>query len=436
MNRTPHSEASATDASEDDAAAEAFLERRLALLLETTLAQMLAAERRVDPMFGAFGPLVALSHLAYGHEARLLEEAISVLCEAQPHLRVVQLDRPIPLVPAAREALRSNEWENIEGIRLPSRVYAEDGYAPDLVVVHRRNHEAFLFDIKRSVDNKASRVRNLREKLKAAALVAPDWLSARARIHMVSFTRIAILDASGETDDAKSGILTPSGFERVLDIPGFAVRLAALRQDFAARLRDELERLAREQGWALAKAEATPTADAAADADVNRSAMAGAGADGETKTWTVNGEGGGGEESVGSSSVARDAVVACSVEHGSFGEPHGPIVGAHGTDAPAGTAGTAAAADFTHPPEATRPARGAEDTRAEPPGAHRDRHRPTANTSSPQQQAQRPGSAELPHAATSTVPDPLRCRRVGFAIPRGDPDVEDEPERHAGRRWH
>ena len=433
MTRTSHSEASASNGTEDHAAAEAFLERRLALLLETTLAQMLAAERRVDPMFGAFGPLVALSHLAYGHEARLLEQAVSVLCEVQPHLRVVQLDKPIPLVPAAREALRGNEWENIEGIRLPSRVYAEDGYAPDLVVIDRRNHEAFLFDIKRSVDNKASRVRNLREKLKAAALVAPDWLSARARIHMVSFTRIAILDASGETDDAKAGILTPSGFERVLDIPGFAVRLTALRQAFAARLRDELERLARAQAAAVAEAEATPTADAAADADVNRSAMAEAWADGETKTWTFSGDRRSGKESAGSLSVARDAIVARSIEHGSLRQPPREVpAGAQ----PDGHSGNAIGGGSGSLPPPKGFGRCAEDTRAEHAGSSREERRPTVTAAPFPEQTQREGSAELRHPTTSTVPDPLRCRRVGFAIPRGEPDPEDEPERQAGRSWH
>ena len=52
------------------------------------------------------------------------------------------------------------------------------------------------------------------------------------------------------------------------------------------------------------------------------------------------------------------------------------------------------------------------------------------------EQTQREGSAELRHPTTSTVPEPLRCRRVGFAIPRGDPDLEGEPERQAGRSWH
>lgn len=229
-----------------DHPSEPTLEDRLAALLEQTVAKLLAAERRADPMFGPFGPLVALSHLAYGHEARLLEQAASLLCEVQPHLLVVQLDKPIPIVPAAREALRGNQWEHIEGIRLLSQVYAEDGYAPDLVIVDSRQQAAFVFDIKRSVDIRSSRVRALREKMKAAALVAPDWLAARARIHMIACTRIAILDASGESDDPKSGVLTPSGFERVLGVPGFAAVLGDLRERFAARLQAELDTLMRE----------------------------------------------------------------------------------------------------------------------------------------------------------------------------------------------
>jgi hypothetical protein len=153
------------------------LRKRLEQLLDDAFTEMMTADRRTDPMFGSHAATVALSHHAYGCEARLIEQATVLVCEEQPHLQVVRLDRAIPLVEAAWQALRGNDWSELEGIRLPSRVFAEDSYMPDLVVIDRRSRDLFLFDIKRSVDSKPSRARGLMEKLKAAALVAPDWLA-------------------------------------------------------------------------------------------------------------------------------------------------------------------------------------------------------------------------------------------------------------------
>jgi len=219
------------------------LRKRLEQLLDAACAEMMAAERRTDPMFGSHAATVALSHHAYGCEARLIEQATVLVFEEQDHLQVVRLDRAIPLVEAAWQALRGNDWSELEGIRLPSRVFAEESYMPDLVVIDRRSRDLFLFDIKRSVDSKPSRARGLMEKLKAAALVAPDWLSSKAKVHAVACTRIAILDASGAVDDPKQGILPLAALEQVLDIPGFAAALASLRRRFSIRLEQELDRL-------------------------------------------------------------------------------------------------------------------------------------------------------------------------------------------------
>lgn len=219
------------------------LDRRLDDLLEATVSGMLSVERKPDPMFGRHGETIALAHLAYGHEARLIEDAAILMCEAEAHLRVIRLDRPFPLVAAAFEALQGNDWSTLQGIRLPSRVYAEDSYMPDLVVLDRRSMTAYLLDIKRAIDNKISRIRALMTRLKAAALVAPDWLSMRARVHGVACTRIAILDASGAFDEPSSGIMPLAALEQVLEVPGLAARMADLRHRFALRIEREMDRL-------------------------------------------------------------------------------------------------------------------------------------------------------------------------------------------------
>ena len=90
------------------------LHERLDQLLDEAFAEMLASDRRIDPMFRSHAAAVALSHHAYGCEARLIERATVILCEEQPHIQVVRLDRAIPLVEAARETLRGNDWSTLE----------------------------------------------------------------------------------------------------------------------------------------------------------------------------------------------------------------------------------------------------------------------------------------------------------------------------------
>lgn len=219
------------------------LDQQLSRLLDDTFAEMMSTERRTDPMFGSHAVTVALGHYAYGHEARLIERATVLLCEGQPHLQVVQLDRAFPLVESAREAVRNNEWAELEGIRLPSQVFAEESYMPDLVVIDQRSRGSFLFDIKRSVDNKSSRMRALMEKLQVASLVAPDWMARRAKVHGVTDTSVAILDASNVCSDPKAGVVPLAALEQVLAIPGFAAALDSLRDRFSVRLQQELDGL-------------------------------------------------------------------------------------------------------------------------------------------------------------------------------------------------
>ena len=366
MNRTSHSEASASNGTEDHAAAEAFLERRLALLLDTTLAQMLAAERRVR-----------------SDVRRLRPSRRAQPSRLRPRSPASRTGSLCPLRSAAAFAGGSARQTDPAGARRPR------GAAEQRVGEHRR-HQASLPRLCRgrlragSGRSRSTQPRSLPVRHQA---LGRQQGQPRARSQGEAEGRgtgRAGLAVGAGTDP--HGLLHPHRDPRCLGRD----RRCEVRDPDAVRLRagsrhPRLCSSARGPAPRLCRAAAGRAGEAGARAGRGRRSKRrpgahpmplpmptstvqpwpGLGPTARPRPGPSTGNGGAAKESAGSSSVARDAVVARSIEHGSFGEPHGPVVGAHGTDAPAGTA---AAADFTHPPEPTGPAGGAEDTRAEPAG--------------------------------------------------------------------
>lgn len=226
----------------DDPALLASLNR----IVDRTVDDWLAAEVQPDRMFGPLGTVIARSHLAYLHDGRLVEALLRAVCAHCPHLRLVDLARPFPIVPAAIEALRRNDWDALEGIALDGEVYADATYMPDVVVAEMESRTVHLLEIKRQVDNKRKRIQPVLDKLMASALVAPDWLARQARLRGIASVRVAVLDASGGAEDTGRGVLPLSAVDGLLAIPGATASIGAMRRDFHARVADELGRMLRE----------------------------------------------------------------------------------------------------------------------------------------------------------------------------------------------
>jgi len=153
----------------------------------------------------------------------------------------------MPIVPAAREFLKRNEWSSLEGIRLRSEVHARESYTPDLVLVNGKRHAALIMDVKRSLASYQERRLNaLRQRMMSVALIAADWLYVECKAPAVSEVGIAVVDGADEASDHTKGIFGLSELGHLLEVAGAGEALAYLRTMFAARVHEELERECRD----------------------------------------------------------------------------------------------------------------------------------------------------------------------------------------------
>lgn len=199
-----------------------------------------ACSAKADDTFGDWGELVAAIRSTAFHEGMLLERGVARLALCNPDLIVVPLDRPMPIVPAAREILRRNNGP-LTGIRLSPEVHARESYAPDIVIVDRARHSALILDIKRSLASyETRRLNELRARMMAAAMIASDWLSIEYRTPPIGDVAIAIIDGSDDAVDHDRGVWGLSEIGELLEINGAGAAMAMLRQRFGEEVRQIL----------------------------------------------------------------------------------------------------------------------------------------------------------------------------------------------------
>ena len=168
---TSTSKAMSLTATADIAALRPDLER----LVEQAIDAVSGCSAKPDTTFGVWAEIVAAIRSTAFHEGKLLERGIARLSSCNPDLSVVSLERPMPVVPAAREVLRRNEGV-LRGLRLSPEVHSRETYAPDLVIVDRKRHAALILDVKRSLlSYEMPRLNELRSKMLAVAMIASDW---------------------------------------------------------------------------------------------------------------------------------------------------------------------------------------------------------------------------------------------------------------------
>lgn len=212
--------------------------------LERLVAQAVDAVRacsaKPDPTFGSYAELVAAIRSTAFHEGKLLERGVARLALCNPALIVVPQDRPMPIVPAAREFLRRNEGP-LRGIRLSPEVHARESYAPDLVIVDTVRHAALVLDVKRSLASyETRRLNDLRSRMMAAAMIASDWLSLECRTPPVGDVSVAIIDGSDEMADHDRGVWGLSEIGDLLEVNGAGEAMAMLRDLFGREVRSIL----------------------------------------------------------------------------------------------------------------------------------------------------------------------------------------------------
>ncbi len=141
-------------------------------------------------------------------EGKLLEQAVERLAKANPNILVLTQSLKLPLVKAAMEAVAGNDWSSLDGIKLDCEAPAKGSYTPDLIVVNRARHTAYILDLKRSLASygDTSRLEELKLKMMASAMVLPDWLYKNQKRLMVDAVEVAIVDGASRPSDHANGV--------------------------------------------------------------------------------------------------------------------------------------------------------------------------------------------------------------------------------------
>lgn len=225
----------------------AEVEADLDLLIDRAIAAIADGEPTEDEILGHYVHIASLVRAVSFREGKLLEQAVERLAKANPNVTVLTQSLKLPLVKVALEAVSGNDWQSLDGVKLDCEAPAKGSYTPDLIVVNRARHTAYILDLKRSLASygDTSRLEELKLKMMASAMVLPDWLYKHQKRMMVDTVEVAIVDGASRPSDHATGIWALSEIDDLLEIDGVAACMAELRLRFGCRVQQLLEAEAR-----------------------------------------------------------------------------------------------------------------------------------------------------------------------------------------------
>jgi hypothetical protein len=225
----------------------ADVETDLDLLIHRAINAIMDGEPTDDEILGHYVHIASLVRAVSFREGKLLEQAVERLAKANPNILVLTQSLKLPLVKAAMEAVAGNDWSNLDGVKLDCEAPAKGSYTPDLIVVNRARHTAYILDVKRSLASygDTSRLEELKLKMMASAMVLPDWLYKNQKRLMVDAVEVAIVDGASRPSDHANGVWALSELDDLLEIDGVADCMAELRLRFGIRVQQLLEAEAR-----------------------------------------------------------------------------------------------------------------------------------------------------------------------------------------------
>lgn len=223
------------------------VEADLDLLIDRAINAIMDGEPAEDEILGHYVNIASLVRAVSFREGKLLEQAVERLAKANPSIIVLTQSLKLPLVKAAMEAVTGNDWSSLDGIKLDCEAPAKGSYTPDLIVVNRARHTAYILDVKRSLASygDTSRLEELKLKMMASAMVLPDWLYKNQKRLMVDAVEVAIVDGASRPSDHANGVWALSELDDLLEIDGVADCMAELRLRFGIRVQQLLEEEAR-----------------------------------------------------------------------------------------------------------------------------------------------------------------------------------------------
>ena len=223
------------------------VEADLELLIDRAIAAIADGEPVEDEILGHYVHIASLVRAVSFREGKLLEQAVERLARVNPNVTVLTQSLKLPLVKAALEAVSGNDWSSLDGIKLDCEAPARGSYTPDLIVVNRARHTAYILDLKRSLASygDTSRLDELKMKMMASAMVLPDWLYKHQKRMMVDTVEVAIVDGASRPSDHANGVWALSEIDDLLEIDGAAACMAELRLRFGRKVQQLLEVVAR-----------------------------------------------------------------------------------------------------------------------------------------------------------------------------------------------
>ncbi len=241
------------------------VEADLDLLIDRAITAIVDGEPVEDEILGHYVHIASLVRAVSFREGKLLEQAVERLAKANPNITVLTQSLKLPLVKAALEAVSGNDWQSLDGIKLDCEAPAKGSYTPDLILVNRARHTAYILDLKRSLASygDTSRLEELKLKMMASAMVLPDWLYKHHKRMMVDTVEVAIVDGASRPSDHANGIWALSEIDDLLEIDGVAACMAELRLRFGGRVQQLLETEAREALGVMAPVVSGATATSA-----------------------------------------------------------------------------------------------------------------------------------------------------------------------------
>lgn len=244
------------------------LARALDQLVREEIARSVSVDAMVAMHGGGIAGLASLANASSVAEGRLLEKVIALIAESNSNLSVFAQVR-LPVREDALELVEKNPEALYRGLTLDANARTRKSYIADLIILNRVTRLAHVVDIKRSLGSyEAARIVELKQRMLAAALVAPDLLWKDHQRMAVDEVRVVILEAAGKRTDVRNGIWNLGLLDHLLEVPGAADLVKRVRQDFERlteqNLAEAREQLRQREAVSSLAADTQPTAQGAA----------------------------------------------------------------------------------------------------------------------------------------------------------------------------
>ena len=213
------------------------LKPQLKALVTEVTASTLSVEAMRKSFKGSLDKAASVLRSVPVHEGRLLERGIDLLAACNPDLTVLSQNIRLPLTQAALQLVEHNDARLYRGLTFDADTGGRKSYSPDHLIINKKTGIAHMVDVKRSLTSyEASRLADLKNRMLASALFAPDYLYKEHYRLSVQEVRVVILNAEGSRTNIKGGIWPLSHLDHLLEVTGAGEALLSLRKMFRERI--------------------------------------------------------------------------------------------------------------------------------------------------------------------------------------------------------